>query len=180
MATLNRLTPRKVATAKDGWHADGGNLYLKVDDGGQRRRWVFRFTRDGKTTEIGLGGASKVTLAHVRGERTKIADEIAKGLNPLTERRRAEAQQENRKTFAEVAEFVIKRDREHWGASSLRAWKNSLHIDAKRLADINVADIGVEHVESVITPIVEQGEHVSARRTLGRIEAVLDCAIAKR
>jgi integrase len=141
---------------------------------------VFRFTRNGKTTEIGLGGASKVTLAHVRGERTKIADDIAKGLNPRTERRRAEAQRENRRTFAEVAEFVIKRDREHWGASSLRAWKNSLHIDTKRLADINVADIGVEHVESVITPIVERGEHVSPRRTLGRIEAVLDCAIAKR
>jgi hypothetical protein len=51
MATLNRLTPRKVATAKDGWHADGGNIYLKVDDGGQRRRWVFRFTRNGKVTE---------------------------------------------------------------------------------------------------------------------------------
>jgi integrase len=178
MATLNRLTPRKVATAKDGWHADGGNLYLKVDDGGQRRRWVFRFTRNGKVTEIGLGAANKVTLAHVREERPKIADDIARGLDPLAKRRREQAQRELRKTFAEVAAFVIKRDRERWGASSLRAWKNSLNIDAKRLANFDVAEITVEDITATIAPIVERGEHVSARRTLGRIEAVLACAIA--
>jgi hypothetical protein len=38
-----RLTARKVATAKAGKYADGGNLYLIVSDTGTRK-WVLRFT----------------------------------------------------------------------------------------------------------------------------------------
>jgi integrase len=178
MAKLNQLTARKVATAKDGWHTDGGGLYLRVSDDGDRRRWVYRYTKDGKLKEMGLGAAAAVSLAHVREERARFADMRAKGLDPFTERRRGEARRERRKTFAEVAEFVIKRDREHWGATSLRAWENSLNIDAKRLADLDVAEVSVEDIKATVMPIFERGEHVSARRTLGRIEAVLKCAIA--
>jgi integrase len=177
-AKLNQLTARKVATAKDGWHTDGGGLYLRVSNNRRRRRWVFRFTRNGKVTEIGLGAAYAVSLAHVREERQQIANDLAKGLDPLARRRREEAQRELRKTFAEVAQFVIKRDREHWGATSLRAWENSLNIDSERLADLDVAEVSVEDIKSVVMPIFELGEHVSARRTLGRVEAVLSCAIA--
>ncbi|HEY1888343.1 MAG TPA: integrase arm-type DNA-binding domain-containing protein [Roseiarcus sp.] len=178
MAKLNQLTARKVATAKDGWHTDRGGLYLRVSDNRKRRRWVFRFTRNGKVTEIGLGAADAVSLAHVREERARFANMRAKGLDPFTERRRGEARRERRKTFAEVAEFVIKRDRGHWGATSLRAWENSLNIDAKRLADLAVAEVSVEDIKATVMPIFERDEHVSARRTLHRIAAVLACAIA--
>ena len=64
----NMLTTRKVAAAKDGFHADGGNLYLSVTGAGRRRSWVFRFTRDGKVSAIGLGSANAVTLAKARGK----------------------------------------------------------------------------------------------------------------
>ena len=70
---LNMLTARQVAEAKDGWRADGGGLYLRVSDNGARRRWVFRFTRDGKVNEIGLGGADAVTLLKARDERKRLA-----------------------------------------------------------------------------------------------------------
>ena len=53
---LNKLTAREVAGAKDGSHSDGGGLYLRVQDGGRRRSWVFRFTRNGKTSEMGWTG----------------------------------------------------------------------------------------------------------------------------
>lgn len=45
---LNRLSARFVETAPDGFHPDGGNLYLKVADGRRRRSWVFRFVRGAK------------------------------------------------------------------------------------------------------------------------------------
>jgi hypothetical protein len=47
-----------------------------------------------------------------------------------------------------------------------------------RLADLNVDEIAVEHVKQVVTPILDRGDHIVARRTLSRIETVLDCAIA--
>ena len=63
---------------------------LRVSDGGTRRRWVFRFVRDGKATEIGLGSAAKnaVTLAHAREKRDEYSAMLNKGFNPLAERRR--------------------------------------------------------------------------------------------
>jgi integrase len=172
---LNKLTAREVAGAKDGSHSDGGGLYLRVQDGGRRRSWVFRFTRNGKTSEMGLG---RVTLAMAREEAKRLREMIAEGKNPVAERRRVEAEKANRKTFAEVAQFVIERERNGWGAGSLASWERSLFRDAKTLAETNVDAVAVEHVKQVVTPIFDRGNHVAARRTLSRIESVLDCAIA--
>ena len=41
---------------KPGRHADGNNLYLMVKPSGARS-WVFRFTFDGKRSDLGLGSA---------------------------------------------------------------------------------------------------------------------------
>jgi hypothetical protein len=56
--TLNRLTARKVAGAKDRGHYLDGGLYLRASEFGTRS-WMFRYTRQGKAREMGLG----VTLA---------------------------------------------------------------------------------------------------------------------
>src|ERR1700722_13464599 len=175
---LNQLTAREVACAKDGSHADGGGLYLRVSGGGSRRSWVFRFTCDGKVTETGLGPVNAVTLAKAREEAQRLREIVASGKNPIAERRRVEAEEANRKTFHEVAKFVIERERDGWGASSLASWRRSLFTDAKRLAELNVDEIAVENVKEVVTPILDRGDYVAARRTLSRVAEVLDCAIA--
>ena len=175
---LNMLTARQVAGAKDGWRADGGGLYLRVSDNGARRRWVFRFTRDGKVNEIGLGGADAVTLLKARDERKRLADMLNDGLNPLAERKRVEAKEASRKTFAEVAAYVIDRDKGEWGANWRRSWERTLFEHSKRLGALNIDAITVEHVKSVVAPLWERGDHDTARRTLSRIETVLSCAIA--
>jgi len=172
---LNQLTARSVAAAKDGFHSDGGNLYLRVAKG--RRSWVFRSVAKSKTTSIGLGSANAVPLAKARDEAKRLRGLIAEGKNPLVERRRVEAEREKQKTFAQAADDVIK-NRDALTASSLDSWRRSLHHDAKRLAKINVADIDIEHVKQVVMPIFARGEHVSAKRTLGRIRTVLAYAIA--
>jgi integrase len=176
---LNTLTPRQVtaAVAKgDGKLSDGGGLYLRVTNG--MGRWVYTFTRNGKSTSMGLGSADAVTLAHAREERRRLAEKVASGVNPLAERRRTQAEEAAKRTFAEVAAFVIERERKAWGASSLADWERSLHRHAKRLADLNVDAITVDHVKQVVTPILDRGQYDTARRTLSRIESVLDCAIA--
>jgi hypothetical protein len=145
---LNVLTPRGVAAAKDGRHSDGGGLYLRVTNG--KGRWVFRSVRNGKATEIGLGSADAVTLAHAREAAKRERAMVAQGLNPLAERRRTQAEEAAKRTFAEVAQFVIERERKAWGASSLASWERSLFRDAKRLAGLNVDAITVEHVKQVV------------------------------
>jgi integrase len=179
---LNRLTSREVESAKDGWKADGGGLYLRISDNGTRRRWVYRFVRDRKVTEIGLGSAAKgaVTLMRAREERDKLADMVGKGLNPLVERRRNQTVEAGRKTFSQVAEAYIEREASGWSASSLFSWKRSLvsdDADAKPIAALYVDEIGIGDVRRAVQPLVDRGLKESARRTQNRIEKALDYAV---
>jgi integrase len=179
MATrqLNRLTSRQIGGAKDGWHSDGGGLYLRVSDGGRRRRWVYRFRRNGKVTEMGLGAADAVTLAAARDKRKRLGERVEEGLNPLAERRKKQDQQDARKTFAEAGEAFIAREADGWSASSLRAWKRSLGVESKQIAALHVDAIVLADVKRVIQPLVDRGYKVAARRTQNRIEAVLNFSV---
>ena len=60
-----KLTKRGVETAKAGRHGDGSGLYLVVDPSGARR-WVLRVTVKRKRRDLGLGGASYVSLQEAR------------------------------------------------------------------------------------------------------------------
>src|SRR5690242_4909067 len=85
-----RLTARKVATAKRGKYSDGGNLYLIVSETGSRK-WVLRFTWRGAAREMGLGSANDVPLADTRDKAAEARRLIAKGINPIDERKRTVA-----------------------------------------------------------------------------------------
>ena len=87
---IQRLTTRKVETAKPGRYADGEGLYLVVDATGGRR-WSFLFRWDGKLKEMGLGGVKArggkpaVSLAMAR-ERAALARKmVGDGRNPIIE-----------------------------------------------------------------------------------------------
>ena len=52
---INRLSALKVKRAEaPGYYADGAGLYLQVSGGGARS-WIFRFTLNGRTRDMGLG-----------------------------------------------------------------------------------------------------------------------------
>lgn len=44
MATIKLLSARTVATIAPGYHADGGNLFLRVLETGSRS-WFFRYKK---------------------------------------------------------------------------------------------------------------------------------------
>ena len=80
--TRNRLTPMKVKAATDGWYNDGGNLHFRVANDGRSKKWVLRYARDGKVTEIGLGGADRVSLKLARELRDQHLEVLEGGLDP--------------------------------------------------------------------------------------------------
>ena len=60
---VGRLTARQVETIrKPGLHGDGGNLFLKVDDGGAKS-WMFRHQVNGRVRKYGLGPTHTVSLS---------------------------------------------------------------------------------------------------------------------
>jgi hypothetical protein len=110
---INKLNARQVATAsKPGRYSDGGGLYLAIDE--KRRRWVFRYTRLGKTIDLGLGNAQDVSLAYARIAATKLREALTAGLDPKSERVKTKIP-----TFRAFAEEYI--------ASMKAGWRNEKH-----------------------------------------------------
>ena len=82
------LSATAVATKPPGRYADGGGLYLLVRSP-EARFWIFRYTRGGKTREMGLGPATgkyPVSLAAARKKARDLHDIHRKGRDPLEER----------------------------------------------------------------------------------------------
>lgn len=173
---IHRLSPVKVAKeAKPGFYADGGGLYLRITAGKNAgKRWVFLYRRpaDGKRCEIGLGGASAVSLATARkkaeGARALLADKK----DPLTMRQAAARMP----TFGELADQHIEAMGPSWQNPKHRAqWDMTLKVYAKPLRDKPVDQITTADVLEVLRPIWLKIPE-TASRVRGRIENVLDAA----
>jgi integrase len=180
---MAKLTARTVETIKTpGMHADGGNLYLCVGATGSKS-WIFRWKRDGKVREMGLGSVSLVGLAEARRKAEEARGRLGQGLDPLDTRKAEEAARMAagcKRTFGEAADAFIEAKMPEWRNEKHRAqWQMTLGetycsaIRGKRVDEIETAD-----VLAVLKPIW-QSKPETASRLRGRVEAVLDAARAK-
>jgi integrase len=168
------LTARKVETAKPGKHGDGANLYLVVSKTGARK-WVLRFRFRGKSKEMGLGSFARVPLADAREKAASARRKIAKGLNPIDERKR----DGGIPTFGEMADDVRETLAAGFRNEKHKAqWKSTLETYAAPLRGKPVDTIATDDVLSVLKPIWTTKAE-TASRVRGRIEKVLDAAKAK-
>ena len=176
----NKLTARSVAAAKEpGRYGDGGGLSLVVSGDG-RRRWVFRYTRNAKTVDMGLGAAAEVTLAQAREAADAARKLLKAGGDPLTEKRKAPEAVVIIPTFKDAAVQVH--------AENLPAWKNGKHT-AQWISTLEqhvFPKIGSKPVDTITTGDIRDALlpiwltiPETARRVRQRIGAVLDWAHAK-
>ncbi|MCC0052554.1 MAG: tyrosine-type recombinase/integrase [Rhodobiaceae bacterium] len=179
--SIHRLTARAVDTmTANGRHADGGGLYLFVSDGG-RKRWIFRYTRDGRTREMGLGsaGPAGITLAMAREFAAKARHELAYGRDPIATRDEARRGNRSVPTFREVMDAHIEANRASWRSPKHAAqWQSTLETHAASLLAMPVDKIATEDVLRVLRPIW-QAIPETAGRLRGRIETILDSATAQ-
>jgi len=143
------LTARKVQTAKAGKYSDGGNLYLIVSPTGSRK-WVLRFTWRGKAKEMGLGSATTVDLADARERAVEARRKVAKGINPIEDRKR----DNGNPSFGEVADSVRESLSAGFRNEKHKAqWKTTLATYAASLRDKPVDTITTDDVLAVLKPI---------------------------
>lgn len=179
--SINRLSAVQVAKLKEpGYYADGGNLYLQVAPGGSKS-WIFRFTQEGKTREMGLGSVSTFSLAEARERAAEQRKLLADGKNPLAvkkqrvlERRLAEA---NIITFDQAAEKYIEAHEPSWkNAKHVAQWRTTLKVYASPVVgDLPVSQIDTALVLRILKPIWNDKTE-TATRLRGRIEHILDWA----
>ena len=184
MRDSNRLTAVAVVRKKKlGRYGDGRGLWLQVSPSGTKS-WLFRYMRNGKARQMGLGAVHTVTLAEARETAGDCRKLLLAGLDPI-EARRAERMQSRVEaargtTFKDCGERYIVAHEAGWkNAKHRNQWKSTLATYAYPvLGELSVAAIDTALVLKVIEPIWTVKPETAAR-VRGRIEAVLDWATAR-
>jgi integrase len=188
---VNRLSPRGVDTlTRPGMHADGGGLYLKVDQAGAKR-WTLLYRWQGARREMGLGRLQDVGLAGARQKAAAVRAQIDAGIDPISARRAQEAAKQRAiPTFGEMAESYLTSQKPTFrNPKHVAQWAMTLSVQRDdagafrstgyciRLRSKPVNQIGTEDVLAVLKPLwLNKSE--TASRLRGRIERVLDAARA--
>ena len=196
--TVKRLTAREVLSAKPDRDrralmlCDGDGLYLQIsrdpkDHNHIRRSWVFRYERNGRRRDVGLGPLRHLDLAEARKQARKKRQQILDGIDPFTAKqqlRREEldrlAAEKQATTFRQCAEQCIADHEDGWKNPKHRAqWRATLKTYAYPvLGDLAVDDVVTGHVIKVLEPIWKEKPE-TANRVRGRIERVLGWATVR-
>lgn len=170
MGKIHKLTPLMVKnTAKMGWIADGGGLYLRVRNDATKT-WVFRYTKNHKTFAHVIGAAHTITLAHARN----IAAECRLARLEGKDIRTVLYPDDSGRTFKDAAFAIIERKAKNWKSDKTKAkWENCLYEHATPLHHITVNQITIKDIEDVLKPIWYTN-NFTARLTRSMIEQTLD------
>lgn len=173
----NKLSETKIKTLdKPGIYGDGDGLYIRVQAKGSKN-WLFIYRRGTARTEIGLGGygqgTAPVSLALAREKAEAIRQRLARGEDPMSERRPHKP-----KTFKDCMEDLISAKESEWtNPKHADQWRMTLREYAKPLHDKPVADIVMGDVKDCLMPHWQERPE-TADRLRSRIQAVIDYAIA--
>lgn len=183
---IHKLTPAIVERKSriPGSYGDGGGLYLYVSPP-SACSWVYCYTLEGKSREMGLGPYPDISLSEAR----ELADEWrrvkARGQDPweVRESQRASnrATAARAITFETCAETYIAEHTAEWKSDKHgKQWGGTLKAYAyPHIGDTPVALVDDAAVQKVLKPIWTTKTE-TASRVRGRIEAILDWAKVKK
>ena len=176
---IHRLSAAAIKfITSEGWHADGGGLYLEVDSAG-RKRWAMRLTVNGNRRDFGLGPLHKVSLLEARERAAEYRSKAYRGIDPAGAKRKILEQTQNVSSFEKMARQVHAQRSSAWhNGKHVDQWLNTLEnhvfpiIGAKPVNEVTTAD-----VLKVLTPLWST-KRETARRLKQRIAVVLEWARA--
>jgi Arm DNA-binding domain len=113
-----------------GRYGDGGGLYLRVaeyrlKDGtlARSKNWLFRFERDGRERQMGLGSLDTLSLADARAKARDCRKALLEGIDPINARRARRHQSQ-----LDVARTItFKACAERYISAHRKGWKNPVH-----------------------------------------------------
>jgi hypothetical protein len=133
----NRLTALKVVKLnKPGRYGDGGGLVLQVSKWGTKA-WPFRYERDGRERQMGLGPLGTISLAEARQRALQARKLLLDGLDPIAvrneHRHAARVAAARSITFKSCADKYVTGHQAGWRNEKYRAqWRATLAKYATR------------------------------------------------
>ena len=182
--TLYRLTDKIVRNlAAPGYHADGGGLFVQLSRAGTKS-WVYRFTRKGRSRDMGLGSVRSVSLAEARSRAADCRALLAKGVDPI-EHRKAEIDASTPSAKAEPVAPTFRAFAEQYIDARAETWRNPKHREQWRstlaayaypiIGDMTLDKIDTADILRVLEPMWANKSE-TASRVRGRIERILAAA----
>ena len=161
--------------------ADGGGLYLTFLPSG-RATWQVRYVYGGTPRTFSIGLIGDTSLAEARAERVRIREQVAQGLDPVTERRakRAERVVDSRQTFAEVAADWLAKQEGEWSPIHFTKSRRALERDVlPTIGKLPVSRISTSMVAGVIDRIQKRGVRDTTQKILQHVRSIFRYAQAK-
>jgi integrase len=176
---INKLTVRKIDTlTRPKMYADGNCLYLDFKEP-PAKNWCFRYTRNGRTRDLGLGSYPEVSLAEARRLSAAARAKLRSGVDPVEERRQqrlAARLARQVMTFKQCADRYIRAHELAWSDKHREQWMQSLATHAyPQLGSLPVTAIDTPAVLGALEPLWYSHPE-TASRVRGRIERILDWA----
>ena len=149
---IHKLSPRRIATVGPGKYEDGGGLRLVASKTGAKR-WILRFTIDGRRREMGLGSFPDVGLAEARDQATVYRKQANAGVDPIEARRTGTGNRRPPSPRARPA--TSGRIDAAWkNAKHARQWVSTLKTYARPVMGSKRVDtIGTDDILNVLTPM---------------------------
>ena len=172
------LNAKKIeAHLEKGKYADGNGLYLNVTANGAKS-WIYRYTLNKRTREMGLGPLDHVKLSEAREMHRDLMHKVkVQKIDPIDERDKKRLASES--DFKSVAEQFIEMKSQSWkNPKHHNQWINTLTDYAyPYIGDKPVQAISAAMVRELLDPIWTT-KHETATRVRSRIQNVIDYAIA--
>lgn len=180
-AGIEKLSALKVTRAsKPGHYGDGGGLYLQVGPNGGKS-WIFRYKRQGRERQMGLGPLHTVSLAEAR-ERARHARQcLIHGVDPMDKRDKellaVRAEQARDLDFDACAKQYIDSHEAGWRNGKHRhQWESTIRVHVSpQVGKIHVRRIDTPLVLKVLEPIWRTKTE-TASRIRERMERILSWA----
>jgi integrase len=175
---LSVLKLKKLRRA--GRHADGGGLYLQISKW-DTKAWLFRYERDGRERQMGLGPIDLVSLAEARDRAWAARRLLLDGRDPIEARRDERAARlaaaAKHVSFEQCARQYIKAHALGWrNAKHVAQWTSTLEAYAfPAFGAVPVADVDTAFILKALQPIWEKKTE-TANRVRSRIAKILDWA----
>ncbi len=182
---MGNLAPRFCSTAGPGAYGDGDGLWFRVKPSKRasrhfRKTWAFRYTWQGKVTEIGLGRYPEISLAEARERALEGRRLVARGIYPAEARKaaRAAAKAPEAPTFGHAATEVLAAKASAWRSASHSVhWINSVRTYAETIWDQPVDTITDATAREIVLQLWKAIPK-TAPRVRARFEAIMDYAKA--
>jgi integrase len=159
-----------------GKYYDQHGLFLHVRQSGAKK-WLQRYTFNGRRREVGLGSAKIVSVANARKTAHQNLVLVSEGIDPIEDKK----QNSLIPTFEVAAREVYEANRPTWrNAKHAAQFITTLETYAfPTIGSMSVKDINSSHILSVLSPIwVKKSE--TAKRLRQRLSTVFKYSVAQQ